>query len=460
MCRVGLLKRIGQDFYGITSLEVKVMENQFGSRHRNTGVKFRLNFNNEDYIQAEHIRSHPHKVGRLRSVPCFQLLELFPFGIMINNTMDIMGVGEKIVQISAVEYSLLGQPIHDHFALRRPKGVVFAWNNILNLRNVMFELELNIEKIKEEYDDNETSPKGEGKTILLKGQMKHIEDIQAVIFLCSPVINDIDELTDRGLYLSDLNQHGLGKEMAMAGWQHNSKLEMLFDEAEGKSQDLENNYDLLDSWKKRSDELLYSMIPKSVADRMRGEDCIEMCETFESITVLFCEILGLHSSTVEEALSIVDCLNAVFTCFDALMDKFQVYKVETVGYIYMVAGGAPERTDAAVHAQRVASVADAMISEVKKLKIKGLTEVGVRIGIHSGTAVAGVVGLKTPRYCFFGDTINIASRMQSTSTNGNINISMVTKTLLPSYQYKFQTRGLVKVKGKGEMETFFLTKRY
>ncbi|KAK5650378.1 hypothetical protein RI129_001407 [Pyrocoelia pectoralis] len=416
---MGLLDQIAKDIYNITSLKVTVMEHTSSAsgNRRNVIVKFRLDFDNTNYIKGELLKQSSSKIVKLPSVPCYQLLELFPFAIMINPSMEIMGLGQRIIEIWTGEDTLLGTPINKYFSLRRPKGISFAWKNLLYLRNIMFELEMNRSKEVDEKDlpSTSTSPEPKTKNVLLKGQMKHIKDIHAVIFLCSPIINDIDELPELGIFLNDLNQHGLSKEMVMAGWQHNSKLEVLFDDAEQRSDELEKNYDLLDTWKKRSDDLLYSMIPRTVADRLRsGNSSLSTCETFESVTILFCELVGLYSSTVQEALSVVDCMNAVFSCFDGLMDTFKVYKVETVGYVYMVAGGAPERTN--VHAERIADLGISMIDQVAKLKFSYRDKVEIRIGIHSGPAVAGVVGVKVPRYCFFGDTINTASRMQSTST--------------------------------------------
>jgi guanylate cyclase len=141
-------------------------------------------------------------------------------------------------------------------------------------------------------------------------------------------VNDINELPDQGIYLNDLNPHGLGKEMVLAGWQHNSKLGLVFDKAEQRATELENNHNLLDQWKCRGDDLLYSMIPKSVADRLRtGKSPLSTCESFDAVTIMFSELVGFNSSTVQDAMELVSTMNAVFSCFDSLMDKFDVYKV-------------------------------------------------------------------------------------------------------------------------------------
>ncbi|ENN80597.1 hypothetical protein YQE_02976, partial [Dendroctonus ponderosae] len=189
----------------------------------------------------------------------------------------------------------------------------------------------------------------------------------------------------------------------------------MFDKAEQRASELETNLSLLEVWKKRGDDLLYSMIPKPVAEKLRaGNSPLSTCQTFDSVSVMFCELVGFNSSTVEDAMELVSTMNAVFSCFDSLMDTFNLYKVETVGQIYMSVCGAPEETP--LHARNVCDASLCMTRHVKQPQIPSGTKVDVRIGVHSGPVVAGVVGIKVPRYCFFGDTVNTASRMQSTSS--------------------------------------------
>ncbi|KAG5877871.1 hypothetical protein JTB14_031387 [Gonioctena quinquepunctata] len=465
---IGQLIQIAKDFYDLI-LNVKVLDktsSASGSKNH-VIVTFRLEFDNRAYMLHKSQKESFHQAGQLSSFSSDLLLELFPFGLILDTNMNIVATGRRFLEIWRGKESFFNKLMTNYFRLRRPKGVSFSWKNTLNLQSVMFELECNrgimnyndisgeTEEIIEERGT--ISPVLGTKNILLKGQMKYIRDINSIIFLCSPVVNDLDDLTDQALYLNDLNPHGLSKELVLAGWQHNSKLEILFDKAEQRSDELSENYKLLDIWKQRGDKLLYSMIPKTVADRLKTtKSSLSTCEAFEVVSILFCELCGLTSQTVKETMVVVTTMNTVFTCFDSMLDKFHVYKVETVGQIYMAACGAPERTPS--HAQNIADMALEMLNAIRKLKMKDAdgAEVEVKIGIHSGPAVAGVVGVKVPRYCFFGDTVNTASRMQSTSEPGRINITNDTKNLLPGEKYKTESRGIVKVKGKGDMQTYWL----
>ncbi|KAK0157521.1 hypothetical protein PV328_011258 [Microctonus aethiopoides] len=464
---MGQLFQIAKDLYE-TTLDIRVLEssnNNPGSR--NVMVKFRIDFDNRDYIAKTRRMNAPNSRKELSPVPCNLLLELFPFGVVINEKMRIIGVGEKLLQSWGGSSSILNTHVDEIFKLRRPKGISFTWRNVNYLHSVMFELELvrsneiiNVENVIDKPRNTQLDRKGSqgGRSILLKGQMRYIHDIKAIVFLCSPLINSLEELPSMGLYLNDLNPHGMSREMVLAGWQHCERLEMMFERAEQRSEELEMSYKLLDQWKNKSDELLYSMIPQTVADRLRaGSNPMSTCESFESITVLFCELCDFNYSTIEGVMDIVSSMNAVFSLFDSLMDKFNVYKVETVGRVYMAASGAPDRTKH--HARNIADVSLQLINRVRFLKLPSGLDIQIRIGIHSGPAVAGIVGLKVPRYCFFGDTVNTASRMQTTGIPGKIHISPDTRALLPSDLYHIEPRGTLWVKGKGNMETYFLNEK-
>lgn len=258
-----------------------------------------------------------------------------------------------------------------------------------------------------------------------------------------------------GLFLNDLNPHGLSREMVLAGWQHCSRLELTFEREEQRSEELETSLHLADSWKRQGDDLLYSMIPRSVADRLRtGQSPMATCHSFDEVSVLFAELSDLsYSGDLKDAMSAVTMLNTCFSAFDDLIQSPMVYKVETVGQVYMAVSGAPDINP--LHAQHAADLALHILRRMRELNLPCVT---VKIGIHSGPVVAGVVGMKVPRYCLFGDTVNIASRMESTALPNRIHITEFTANKLTQAGYGVESRGLVKVKGKGDMPTFWLRK--
>ncbi|KAG8193601.1 hypothetical protein JTE90_000234 [Oedothorax gibbosus] len=157
-------------------------------------------------------------------------------------------------------------------------------------------------------------------------------------------------------------------------------------------------------------------------------------------------------------MQVVSMLNSMYSIFDQLTEKHDVYKVETIGDAYMVVSGAPEIEER--HAEKICQMALDMIVVIGDLKDPSTgSSLQIRIGVHSGPVVAGVVGLKMPRYCLFGDTVNTASRMESTSESLKIHISERTRAKLDLTEWDVSDRGAISVKGKGEMKTYWLNGR-
>ncbi|CAH1399403.1 unnamed protein product [Nezara viridula] len=210
--------------------------------------------------------------------------------------------------------------------------------------------------------------------------------------------------------------------------------------------------------KKKTDALLNRMLPKTVAEALKRGDPVE-AESFECVTIYFSDIVGFTElSAVSTPLQVVELLNDLYTCCDSIISHYDVYKVETIGDAYMVVSGLPVRNGDR-HAGEIASMALHMLANIRRLEISHRPgePLKLRIGIHSGHCVAGVVGLKMPRYCLFGDTVNTASRMESTGEAFRIHISRTTQQLLERLGgYNCEERGNVYIKGKGEMLTYWL----
>ncbi|XP_070688305.1 atrial natriuretic peptide receptor 2-like [Pempheris klunzingeri] len=219
----------------------------------------------------------------------------------------------------------------------------------------------------------------------------------------------------------------------------------------------ERTQDLLQE-KQKTDRLLYSMLPKPVADDLRQGRTTE-AQSFSNATVYFSDIVGFTQlSGASTPHQVVNFLNQLYTTFDDIIDNYDVYKVETIGDAYMVVSGVPQE-NGINHAGEIASMALDLVSVCHTFKIphKPNTQLKIRAGIHSGPVVAGVVGTKMPRYCLFGDTVNTASRMESTSEALKIQVSGATADLLHTLRgYVLTCRGTLNVKGKGEMTTWWL----
>ncbi|XP_012581538.1 PREDICTED: retinal guanylyl cyclase 1 [Condylura cristata] len=215
--------------------------------------------------------------------------------------------------------------------------------------------------------------------------------------------------------------------------------------------------------KQKTDRLLTQMLPPSVAEALKMGMPVEP-EYFEEVTLYFSDIVGFTTiSSMSEPIEVVDLLNDLYTLFDAIIGSHDVYKVETIGDAYMVASGLPQRNGQR-HAAEIANMSLDILSAVGSFRMRHMPEVPVRIriGLHSGPCVAGVVGLTMPRYCLFGDTVNTASRMESTGLPYRIHVNLSTVRILRSLGQGFQVevRGRTELKGKGAEETYWLVGRH
>ncbi|XP_063825246.1 guanylate cyclase 32E [Ostrinia nubilalis] len=210
--------------------------------------------------------------------------------------------------------------------------------------------------------------------------------------------------------------------------------------------------------KRRTDDLLNRMLPRTVAESWKRGEHVQ-AESFECVTIYFSDIVGFTGlAATNSPMQVVEILNELYTCCDAIISNYNVYKVETIGDAYMVVGGLPKRCSR--HAAEVASLALHILDAVPKIRMRHTpaARLHIRIGIHSGKCAAGVVGIKMPRYCLFGDTVNTAARMESSGEPQKIHISHDTYKLLKHHGgYHFKERGVMNIKGKGELKTWWLT---
>ncbi|HEY9608388.1 adenylate/guanylate cyclase domain-containing protein [Allocoleopsis sp.] len=203
----------------------------------------------------------------------------------------------------------------------------------------------------------------------------------------------------------------------------------------------------------KSEQLLLNILPKAIADQLK-QNPGSLAERFDEATVLFADIVGftpLSAQTSPEKL--VNLLNEIFSTFDQLAEQHGLEKIKTIGDAYMLAGGLPTvRPD---HAEAVAHMALDMQREIARQAIQLSVPVQLRIGINTGPVVAGVIGIKKFIYDLWGDTVNTASRMESHGLPGCIQVTATTYHRCKE-KFIFEDRGLVLVKGKGEMLTYLL----
>jgi adenylate cyclase len=216
--------------------------------------------------------------------------------------------------------------------------------------------------------------------------------------------------------------------------------------------ELQQTHDQLLRESGKAERLLLNIFPAQIATRLKRIPG-SVSDSYADASVLFADISGFTRLASElEPRELVDLLNRVFSCFDLLTEEYSLEKIKTIGDAYMVVGNLPQPSTG--HLENIADMALAMMQMFRKT-VEGHPELGIRIGIHCGPVVAGVIGRKKLSYDLWGDTVNIANRMESHGLPGKIQVSEAVYEKLKD-QYLFESRGEVSIRNKGGMRTYWL----
>lgn len=206
----------------------------------------------------------------------------------------------------------------------------------------------------------------------------------------------------------------------------------------------------------RSEQLLLNVLPQSVADRLKAKKLL-IADSHESVTIMFADLVDFtRLSAGMPPAELVDLLNQVFSKFDELAEKYGLEKIKTIGDAYMVVGGVPHARED--HAVAIADMALEMHDALADLAAKTGKNLSMRIGINSGPVIAGVIGNSKFSYDLWGDTVNVASRMEHYGMPNSTQVTQSTYHHL-KHHYSFEPRGIIEVKGKGEVQAYFLKGR-
>ena len=219
---------------------------------------------------------------------------------------------------------------------------------------------------------------------------------------------------------------------------------------------------VLQTEKDRSENLLLNILPADIAAELKEKGRAD-ARDFEMVSILFTDFKGFTAASEKlSAQDLVSEINTCFEAFDGIMGKYGIEKIKTIGDAYMAAGGLPVPTDDSVKNTVLAALEMQEFIRDRKAKLDAEGKPGfeMRVGVHTGPVVAGIVGVKKFQYDIWGDTVNTASRMESSGEVGKVNISEATYELLKDdAQFSFESRGKIEAKGKGEMEMFFVSQK-
>jgi class 3 adenylate cyclase len=231
------------------------------------------------------------------------------------------------------------------------------------------------------------------------------------------------------------------------------QLKEAFEKIELQNKRISEAYDIIKQEKEKSDRLLLNILPVKVADDLKRTGQTTP-ESFPDVTVLFSDLVGFTKlSSVLDPKALIDELNDIFTAFDNVIEKNGCERMKTIGDAYLAVCGIPEANGN--HAENIVNSAVDIVNYMKARNKRSKTKWEIRVGIHTGKVVGGVVGVKKYIYDVFGDTINTASRMESNSEPMRINVSETTYQIIKN-KYVFLPREPVDVRGKGRMKMYFL----
>ena len=203
----------------------------------------------------------------------------------------------------------------------------------------------------------------------------------------------------------------------------------------------------------KSENLLLNILPAEIAHQLKQQQSA-IANRFDEVTILFADLVNFTELAAQiSPIELVNSLNQIFSSFDRLAEIYGLEKIKTIGDAYMVVGGLPNPHSN--HAVAVAKMALDMQQEITEFKTATGQPVQIRIGINTGSVVAGVIGLKKFSYDLWGDAVNLASRMESHGIPGKIQVSEVTYLLIKD-EFQLEERGIIKIKSRGELTTYFL----
>lgn len=380
-------------------------------------------FVNQPYLlYSVHVKStkpslSPGKPQSSLVIPTSLFCKTFPFHFMLDRDLAILQLGNGIRRL-VNKRDFQGKPNFDEFFEILTPKINQTFGGIMTMLNMQFVIRVR------RWDN---SVKKSSRVMDLKGQMIYIVESSAILFLGSPCVDRLEDFTGRGLYLSDIPIHNALRDVVLIGEQ--ARAQDGLKKRLGKLKaTLEHAHQALEEEKKKTVDLLCSIFPSEVAQQLwQGQ--IVQAKKFSNVTMLFSDIVGFTAICSQcSPLQVITMLNALYTRFDRQCGELDVYKVETIGDAYCVAGGLHRESD--THAIQIALMALKMMELSNEVMSPHGEPIKMRIGLHSGSVFAGVVGVKMPRYCLFGNNVTLANKFESCSVPGKINVSPTTYRLL------------------------------
>ncbi|KAL6435633.1 head-specific guanylate cyclase [Cataglyphis hispanica] len=415
---VGSLKGIARQFYN-DKADVYILPDPYNTkffRYRITPERYieQLDADVENYdVVSLTFRPLSTKATDLR-MGVASFCKAFPWHFVVDRQLELVQLGVGFMKIFGHHLNRLGREISTYFVFTRPHGVSLTFHEILKRANTPFILTLQRPHGVDKYP-------AEG--LEMKGQMVHCPESDSILFVSSPFLNGLEGLTGRGLFISDIPLHDATRDVILVGEQARAQdgLRRRMDKL--KSSIEEANL-AVNAEREKNVSLLHLIFPPDIAKRLWLGETIE-AKTYPDVTMLFSDIVGFTAiCATATPMMVINMLQNLYEQFDLYCGQLDVYKVETIGDAYCVACGLHRNTN--THAQQIAWMGLKMIQTCSHHLTHEGKPIKMRIGIHTGMVLAGVVGKKMPRYCLFGHNVTLANKFESTSEPLRVNVSPTT----------------------------------
>ncbi|XP_055700034.1 head-specific guanylate cyclase [Phlebotomus papatasi] len=351
----------------------------------------------------------------------------FPWHFVMNENLELLQLGHGFNRLFRQSLSLYGRHATTYFRFKRPRGLSLNFQEIRKHTHTPFLL-----AIRSQVCRRDSTMTG----LEIKGQMVYCAETNTLLFIGSPFLDGLEGLTCNGLFISDIPLHDATREVILVGEQARAQdgLRRRMDKLKSS---IEEGNAAVTKERKKNVSLLQLIFPAEIAESLWGGDTIE-AKTHPDVTMLFSDIVGFTSICSRATpIMVINMLESLYRDFDEFCGFFDVYKVETIGDAYCVASGLHRASHYDAH--KVAWMALRMLEACSNHNTHDGEHIQMRIGLHTGTVLAGVVGRKMPRYCLFGHHVTIANKFESGSVARKTNVSPTTKDWLVKYPgFKFE----------------------
>ncbi|VVD02333.1 unnamed protein product [Leptidea sinapis] len=336
----------------------------------------------------------------------------FPWHFVTDKRLELVQLGGGFMRLFGSHLSTHGSSLGTYFRMLRPRGIPLDFREILKRVNTPFMFCLKIPG---------SSSLAEGLEI--KGQMVFCSESDSLLFVGSPSLDGLEGLTGRGLFISDIPLHDATRDVILVSEQTRAQdgLRKRMDKLKNSIMELSKS---VAKEREKNVSLLHLIFPPHIAKRLWLGEEIE-AKSHDDVTMLFSDIVGFTSiCATATPMMVIAMLEDLYSMFDIFCEELDVYKVETIGDAYCVASGLHRKID--THAPQIAWMALRMVETCAQHFTHEGNPIKMRIGLHTGTVLAGVVGKTMLKYCLFGHNVTLANKFESGSEPLMINVSPTT----------------------------------